>query len=297
MILKRLWWTPLPTGLCNALILTTTGSLLFAAPKLSCSMPKPASDRATSPLASHWRKPIRWTAFHLQPFTSLIRQPMGPSSARGLVYYPLRGAAIGDRFTYYGVSSDGRTNAIGSVLIRFGGACVAANDPGPISSMWSAENNAADSFGTNHGTLHGGVTFSPGRVGQAFNFNGIDGLVDVGAHGVYPPWAVAFWVNRQASSGFSSTVLFDPIGGGIFIEPDGRIGAGVPFGGYTLPANTWVHVGMMATRPPEATRPAEARLYINGSLVSTLPYDFVLGCKLIGGGALRADPLKECWTS
>ncbi len=42
-------------------------------------------------------------------------------------------------------------------------------------SWWAAEGNALDSFGTNNGMLAGGVSFTNGEVGQAFQFDGATG--------------------------------------------------------------------------------------------------------------------------
>jgi hypothetical protein len=44
--------------------------------------------------------------------------------------------------------------------------------PAGMVSWWKAEGNADDSQDDNHGTLQGGATFAPGKVGQAFSFDG-----------------------------------------------------------------------------------------------------------------------------
>ena len=44
--------------------------------------------------------------------------------------------------------------------------------PPGLVSWWQGEGNAEDSLGVNSGTLQGGVVFAPGKVGQAFSFNG-----------------------------------------------------------------------------------------------------------------------------
>ncbi len=48
--------------------------------------------------------------------------------------------------------------------------------PGLI-SWWRAEGNALDSANSNHGTTSNGVTYLPGKVGQAFRFDGLDDFV------------------------------------------------------------------------------------------------------------------------
>lgn len=46
-------------------------------------------------------------------------------------------------------------------------------------SMWKGEWNANDAFGSSSGTLQNGATFAPGKVGQAFSFDGVDDYVSV----------------------------------------------------------------------------------------------------------------------
>lgn len=52
--------------------------------------------------------------------------------------------------------------------------------PSGIVGWWKAEGNANDSAGNNNGTLVGGATFAPGKVGQAFSLNGSGEYVDAG---------------------------------------------------------------------------------------------------------------------
>ncbi|WP_035614129.1 LamG-like jellyroll fold domain-containing protein [Haloferula sp. BvORR071] len=48
--------------------------------------------------------------------------------------------------------------------------------PAGTTAWWRGENNAQDSIGTNHGTVNG-ATFTTGKVGQAFDFNGTNQYV------------------------------------------------------------------------------------------------------------------------
>src|SRR5512147_84110 len=45
--------------------------------------------------------------------------------------------------------------------------------PSGAISWWPGEGNAKDVVGLNHGTVESGVGFVPGKVGQAFSFNGL----------------------------------------------------------------------------------------------------------------------------
>src|SRR5688500_1026911 len=49
-----------------------------------------------------------------------------------------------------------------------------------VIAWYRAENNADDSAGANQGTLQSGTTFAPGKVGQAFRFDGVDDHVSLG---------------------------------------------------------------------------------------------------------------------
>ena len=51
--------------------------------------------------------------------------------------------------------------------------------PPGIVSWWKGEDNALDQEGMNPGVLQGGITFGPGKVGQAFYLDGSTGYVDV----------------------------------------------------------------------------------------------------------------------
>lgn len=47
-------------------------------------------------------------------------------------------------------------------------------------SVYKAENNANDSFGINNGTAQGGLTYSTGKSGNAYDLNGTNSYVNVG---------------------------------------------------------------------------------------------------------------------
>ena len=56
---------------------------------------------------------------------------------------------------------------------------VCVTTPSGLVSWWQGEGNAADVAGGNSGTLQGGVSFSAGMVGRAFNFDGVSNYVQV----------------------------------------------------------------------------------------------------------------------
>jgi hypothetical protein len=58
-------------------------------------------------------------------------------------------------------------------------ACV--SPPSGLVSWWPGEGNANDIMGNNNGFLQGGINFTAGEVGQAFNFDGVDDGISVPA--------------------------------------------------------------------------------------------------------------------
>jgi len=55
--------------------------------------------------------------------------------------------------------------------------CVPA--PSGLVSWWPGENNANDIQSSNHGTLQNGATFSTGKAGQAFSFDGVNDFIRI----------------------------------------------------------------------------------------------------------------------
>jgi streptogramin lyase len=82
---------------------------------------------------------------------------------------------------------------------------------------WPGDGNANDLISSNFGTISGGVTFAPGKVGQAFSFDG-SGLVNVGALGIKnddKPFSIIAWINPSSSTitdGFPHTIVAESSG-------------------------------------------------------------------------------------
>ncbi len=51
--------------------------------------------------------------------------------------------------------------------------------PDGLVAWWPAEGNATDTVSGNNGTLEGGASFVPGKVGQGFRFDGTNGFVQI----------------------------------------------------------------------------------------------------------------------
>jgi len=63
--------------------------------------------------------------------------------------------------------------SIAGMIATVAGQCVEA--PSDLVHWWTADGNAFDIIGGEHGTLVGGAIFGSGEVGQAFD---LDGTVD-----------------------------------------------------------------------------------------------------------------------
>jgi hypothetical protein len=59
-------------------------------------------------------------------------------------------------------------------------ASVCLTPPSNLVSWWTGDGNANDQTGGTNGTVQGGTTFASGEVGQAFQFDGSTGYVQVG---------------------------------------------------------------------------------------------------------------------
>jgi uncharacterized membrane protein len=79
-----------------------------------------------------------------------------------------------DRVNQNVIAPDGGADSIGYFTLNVTkvppGECVPAGSG--LVAWWRGEGNAQDSAGSNHGQLHGGARFAPGKVGQGFRFDG-----------------------------------------------------------------------------------------------------------------------------
>jgi len=98
-------------------------------------------------------------------------------------------------------------------------AQVCTPPPSGMVGWWPGDGNANDIVGSNNGTLHGGVTFTPGEVGQAFNFDGSTGYVQVPQNNLWEfgsnDFTVDFWINLRrlpTAGNLDQRDVFDIIG-------------------------------------------------------------------------------------
>jgi hypothetical protein len=154
--------------------------------------------------------------------------------------------------------------------------CVSA--PARLVSWWPGDGDASDAADNNSGTLQNGASFAPGRVGQAFSFDGVDDYVDL------PPDLIWSRTILTIEGWFETTtrgVLFGyqnapPVGSPsawvpiFYVGFDGRLygevwdGAVHPIASSS-PVNDgrWHHVALVAQGTGQS-------LYLDGALVGTL---------------------------
>jgi len=79
-----------------------------------------------------------------------------------------------------------------------------------IYAAYNAENNANDSVGTKHGTAQGSLTYTTGKVGNAFQFNGSNAYVQLpnNSFNFTGDCSVSLWVNFPSMS-FQNCQLID----------------------------------------------------------------------------------------
>ncbi|MBM3582554.1 MAG: hypothetical protein FJX37_11410, partial [Alphaproteobacteria bacterium] len=141
-------------------------------------------------------------------------------------------------------------------------------------SWWRGEGDGRDSFGSNHGALQGSVAFAPGKVGQAFSFNGA-GFVEVPDSpslnfGASKTMSVDLWAYRMGSDGIMHflgkrvgcgqthyQMVFDPVRGLHFGVKEAHVGSGIQ-----MPLNAWTHLAATVNGQT-------LKFYINGELKGT----------------------------
>lgn len=74
--------------------------------------------------------------------------------------------------------------------------------PSGLVYWWPGEDNALDIVGGNNGTLQGGVTYTNGEVGQAFNLNGSSGFISTSTIITNPQtFSLCMWFRSSTTNG------------------------------------------------------------------------------------------------
>ncbi len=173
------------------------------------------------------------------------------------------------------------------------GATPVQTPPGLV-AWWSGEGSAADRVGLNPGAPLGALNYAPGKVGQAFSFNGTDAgvripasrLLDVGQD---PGFTLEFWIKPddvlsphplvewgEANSYFSTTLFISATSGTRTLHADVIDLANgdhvLQSGSDSVQAGVWQHVAMTYDKAS-----GTLRLYRDGTVVGNAQIGTVTG--------------------
>jgi len=168
-------------------------------------------------------------------------------------------------------------------IIGSSGAVVAPASTG-LYAVYKAENNANDSLGVLNGTAVGGVTYTTGINGNAFNLNGTTGLISL-PNGALSSLGTSFsynvWVYINQYNGNGICAIFNTYtdsGGnrGFYTRVGSQTLQTYAFnssgtaiingaGGGAIPVLTWKMVTITFDG-------SNVRSYVNGSIVDTTAY-------------------------
>jgi hypothetical protein len=84
-----------------------------------------------------------------------------------------------------------------------------STNTGGLVALWHADGNAQDSVGSNHGTVMGGASFSPGVLGQAFSLDGVDDYIrvpDASALHLSGELTLEMWFKREDASSYGALI-------------------------------------------------------------------------------------------
>lgn len=151
------------------------------------------------------------------------------------------------------------------------------NPPAGMVGWWRGENSARDELGFHNGTLQGSASYGPGRIGSAFNLDGNNSYVDLGAWSAGTNWTLEAWVNPSSFPPGRHTIvgsLNNCLDWGLEMT-DGQLGAQIrPPGGCSSflgsgvfpSAGFWYHVAFTSDG-------TNASIYVNGVLLGVAPVD------------------------
>ena len=147
-------------------------------------------------------------------------------------------------------------------------------------SAYNGESNTNDSFGTNNGTAVGGLTYTTGKIGNAFQFNGSNAYVSLpntsNQFDFIGDFTVSAWINTPSYTNtrmiFSNYVPGGTYGYGILFYHASNntfsfeLRNGNTIGQYQTSAgittNSWNHITFVR-KVGQA-----AKIYLNGVLIS-----------------------------
>ena len=145
-----------------------------------------------------------------------------------------------------------------------GNDCV--QPPPGLVDWWTADGDWNDSVGGHHGTPFNGVTFAPGKVGQAFSFDGIDDYIGLGEWFTYQDFTITMWVKPGSTQNVYADIMDNNHTYGVnwVIQQNGGVTNQYSWGGpFNLSADQWQYLTVVHDSN------GNYREYLNGSLSGT----------------------------
>lgn len=164
--------------------------------------------------------------------------------------------------------------------------------PAGLVTWWTGDGSGDDTSGHHDALIFGGTTFAPGKVGEAFSFNGVDAFIRTNAiaTAAIDNWSIAAWVNWNGVTGAAGkqkqTLMYNGNesgnGYGLIIPEQGLCSTEptlcsevgklvIEFGGVSyiptgvvLSSNTWDHISLVRDS-------GVLKLYQDGTLVFASP--------------------------
>ena len=148
-------------------------------------------------------------------------------------------------------------------------------------AVYKAESNANDSLGNYNGTAQGGLTYSGGKSGNAFTFNGTTAYVSLPNNTfnsiLSGDFSISLWVNVASTSSFQTLFSnFKSDGGGVYhgiilginsnqfrFQIYNNTTEVLLQAGFTVTTNTWHNI--VVTRKYSTG----TKIYINGTLITS----------------------------
>jgi GH25 family lysozyme M1 (1,4-beta-N-acetylmuramidase) len=159
-----------------------------------------------------------------------------------------------------------------SVIAPLVNAPNSALDPSNLVNWWTADGNFNDIYGVTNLTPENNISYTNGKVGTAFRFDGSSAYMTSKGGEIAAPWTVCAWIYRQNAPGTSAALMGDGTYSLKLEQYNTTREVGLSHStvadylfspAYTIPLNTWTHIAFVATA-------TTITLYANGVQKGTI---------------------------
>ncbi|MGH7977917.1 MAG: GH25 family lysozyme [Limisphaerales bacterium] len=165
--------------------------------------------------------------------------------------------------SYASVPTSPATLSVFAPLVNYPGAAL---DPSNMVNWWTGNANPDDIYGITNLTPNGYLTYTNGKVGMAFRFDGSTTYLTSKGGEIAPPWTICGWIYHQRGATASAALAGDVTYALKVEQWSNTDEVGLSHSGvadylfspaYTVPLNTWTHLAFVATS-------SAVTLYANG---------------------------------